>query len=156
MPLAGSSPDTCRIPVTSRCGSHPRQTLAGSSEIALGRAGADLGPTWGHLGANLSQLEPKFIDLGSKCTDLASKCWFWGLWILVFWSKNLKLILIFFFRFFSPSRCEALKAHAPPGACSASSCWLCAYVRGSGPPGTPHFFSKGGGSMLMLVRDLAP
>ena len=34
---------------------------------------------------------------------------------------------------------EALKACAPFGACVASSCWLCAYVRGSGPPGTPLF-----------------
>ena len=35
---------------------------------------------------------------------------------------------------------EVLKAHAPAGACAASSCWLCAYVRGSGPPGTPPSF----------------
>ena len=47
-------PATRRILAFPRCGSHPRQTLAGSSEIALGRAGADLGPTWGHLGANLN------------------------------------------------------------------------------------------------------
>ena len=51
----GYLPATRRIPAFPRCGSHPRQTLAGSSEIALGRAGADLGPTWGHLGANLNQ-----------------------------------------------------------------------------------------------------
>ena len=42
-----------------------------------------------------------------------------------------------------------------PTAWVASWSWLCAYARGSGPPGTPHF-TKGGGSMLMLVRDLAP
>ena len=37
---------TCYLPVGSlldyRCGSRPRQTLAGSSEMALGRAGANL------------------------------------------------------------------------------------------------------------------
>ena len=58
VPLAGYLPDTCWILATPRCGSHPRQTLAGSSEIALGRARANLGPTWGELGANWNQLEP--------------------------------------------------------------------------------------------------
>ena len=63
-----------RILAFPRCGSHPRQTLAGSSEIALGRAGGDLGPTWGHLGAKLNLLGPKVMDFGSKFLDLASKC----------------------------------------------------------------------------------
>ena len=94
----GYPPATRRIPVAGRAQKTIHQTLAGSSEIALGRARANLGPTWGHLGANLSQLEPKSVDLGSKSTHLASKCddlgstilvfllkcCFWGSWILVF------------------------------------------------------------------------
>ena len=36
VPLVGYLPDC-------RCGSRPRETLAGSSEMALGRAGANLG-----------------------------------------------------------------------------------------------------------------
>ena len=47
VPLAGSLPATRRLLAgylpDSRCGSRPRQTLAGSSEMALGRTGANLG-----------------------------------------------------------------------------------------------------------------
>ena len=53
VPTAGSLPATCRLPVgysrfpvVCRTQKDTRQTLAGSSEIALGRARANLGTTW--------------------------------------------------------------------------------------------------------------
>ena len=62
VPLAGYLLNTCwilvgylRFPVERRAQKTIHQTLAGSSEMVLGRARATLGSTWGHLGANLNQ-----------------------------------------------------------------------------------------------------
>ena len=53
VPLAGYLLATCWLLAFPRCGSHPRQTLADSSEMVLGRAGANLGPTSRQFGPDL-------------------------------------------------------------------------------------------------------
>ena len=63
VPLVGYSPDTCWIVVAGRAQKTTHQTLAGSSEMVLGRARANLEPTWGELGPTWSQLGSTWANL---------------------------------------------------------------------------------------------